>query len=411
MNSTSSASLSTNASLLTFLHAPHRAMFLIGAFALLANMVWWTCALMAVHFGAPFAPQAMPASWAHGFLMQYASFAPFVFGFVLTVFPRWMNQPEIARPIYGSIFGLMLGGGIAVLVAQSGWLRLLPFGMAAMLAGWLIALTVLGIRLLRHRPFDAWAASCHAALCMGGIGLALALAFACGAPAALMHASVEMGTFGFLLPTYVTVAHRMVPFFSGNVISNYRVVRPRWVLAAMWLLVFAHLACDILDVPSWRWLADAPLTFLFLGQWLAWQPWRARHVGLLAVLYIALAWLPLAFAFFTADSVLIAWHGNSGMAHAPLHALTIGFFASMLVAMVTRVTHGHSGRPLAMVPVAWIAFVGMQITAVVRVAADGTGQPATGYLLAGALWLIVLMPWVARSIWIYATHRRDGKPG
>ena len=31
---------------------------------------------------------------------------------------------------------------------------------------------------------------------------------------------------------------------------------------------------------------------------------------------------------------------------APAHALYIGFFGSLLVAMVTRVTQGHSGRPL-----------------------------------------------------------------
>ena len=35
--------------------------------------------------------------------------------------------------------------------------------------------------------------------------------------------------------------------------------------------------------------------------------------------------------------------------------LALGFAASLLVAMVTRVTHGHSGRPLAMVPLAWLA--------------------------------------------------------
>jgi len=41
----------------------------------------------------------------------------------------------------------------------------------------------------------------------------------------------------------------------------------------------------------------------------------------------------------------------------PLHALAIGFFGSMLLAMVTRITHGHSGRPLQVQPVPCLCFV------------------------------------------------------
>ena len=35
------------------------------------------------------------------------------------------------------------------------------------------------------------------------------------------------------------------------------------------------------------------------------------------------------------------------LGQAPLHALTLGFFASMLLGMAARVTMGHSGRPVA----------------------------------------------------------------
>jgi uncharacterized protein involved in response to NO len=195
------------------------------------------------------------------------------------------------------------------------------------------------------------------------------------------------------------------------VIPGYRVVRPTWSLLAMWVLVLGHLVLDLAGLASWRWLADLPLTGLLLWQWLAWQPWKARRPGLLTVLYVALAWLPLSFALFSADSLSLAWHGTSSLARAPLHALTIGFFASMLVAMVTRVTHGHSGRPLAMGAIPWMAFLGMQLTAIVRVLADTARQPWPVYTAAALLWLLVLAPWVVRSAWIYLTPRRDGKPG
>ncbi|MHA6203412.1 NnrS family protein [Dyella soli] len=393
------------------LAAPHRAMFLVGAIALLGNMVWWTWALVAAWRGLPFAPQAMPAAWAHGFLMQYATLAPFVLGFLLTVFPRWLNTPEVPRRAYASVFGLMLGGGGLVLLAQSGMPDMLRPGLAAMLAGWLVALSVLGTRLHQAGYRDLWAVSAFMALLAGAVGLTLALCYALGGAAVLMQAAISIGTFGLLVPVYATVAHRMLPFFSNNVLAGYRMVRPAWSLVGMLALSLAHLGLDLADISRWRWLADLPMAALLLWQWLAWQPWKARRPGLLAVLYVALAWLPLSFGLFAADSLALMLHGSSGWARAPLHALTIGFFGSMLVAMVTRVTHGHSGRPLAMGAVPWFAFIGLQAAAIVRVLADAAAQPWPWYVAAAALWLLALTPWVVRSAWIYLTPRRDGKPG
>src|SRR3546814_9781155 len=58
------------------------------------------------------------------------------------------------------------------------------------------------------------------------------------------------------------------------------------------------------------------------------------------------------------------------LGRGPAHALFVGFFGSVLVAMVTRVTQGHSGRSLVMPAAAWFAFVAIQIVAAMRVAAE-----------------------------------------
>jgi uncharacterized protein involved in response to NO len=373
--------------------------------------VWWTWSLLAAWRGLPMASYALPPGIAHGLLMQYATLAPFVLGFLLTVFPRWLDRPAVPRANYAVVFGLLLGGGALVLAAQNGAPAALPFGLGAMLLSWLVAMSVLGQRLHQSGYRDVWAISAFAALALGALGLALALSYALGASPTLLPAAIAIGTFGLLLPVYFTVAHRMVPFFSSNVISGYRVVRPTWSLLCVWALSLAHLAFDLCGGMRWRWLADLPLAAVLLWQWLAWQPWKARKPGLLTVLYVALAWLPITFGLFAAESLMTLLTDTSGWARAPLHALTIGFFSSMLVAMVTRVTHGHSGRPLAMGVVPWIAFVGVQMAAVVRVLADAATQPWPFYVLAAVLWLLALTPWVARSLWIYLTPRRDGKPG
>lgn len=411
MPSTNRPTPSDAVTLPTLLAAPHRAMFFVGASLLAAAMLWWLWVLLASWRGWSLPPQPLPVGWTHGVLMQYATLAPFIMGFLLTVFPRWMNVEVIARRVYAIVFGLMLGGAALVLAAASGMPRTLPWGLGAMLLGWLTALWTLGDRLRRHGYRDAWARSAWAALALGAVGLGMVLGASLGAPPGWISAAHHIGTFGFLLPVYFTVAHRMVPFFSGNVVTGYRVVRPIWSLLAAWFFSLAHLGFELWDASGWRWLADAPMTALLLWQWLAWQPWKATRPGLLLVLYIALAWLPLSFALYTADSIHVLISGANSRALAPLHALTIGFFSSMLVAMVTRVTHGHSGRPLAMGPIPWLAFIGMQLVALIRVLAEATLQPWPWYIAAASLWLLAMAPWVARSLWIYLTPRRDGAPG
>lgn len=238
------------------------------------------------------------------------------------------------------------------------------------------------------------------------------MVFLAGGSAMWVMASIKIGTLAFLLPVYFTVCHRMVPFFSANVIGpGYRLVRPAWTLPVMWALLLAHLLLELMHQYTWLWLVDIPLTLFFLAHWFMWQPWKCMRPGLLAVLHIALAWLPIAFALYALQSIIFALGGGFVLGRAPVHALAIGFFGSMLVAMVTRVTQGHSGRPLQMGTTAWFAFALLQLVAVLRIAAEAGGN-SQGWLAAGAvLWLVAFTPWVLRGLWIYITPRADGRPG
>jgi uncharacterized protein involved in response to NO len=123
------------------------------------------------------------------------------------------------------------------------------------------------------------------------------------------------------------------------------------------------------------------------------------------VLIWGFAWAPLGFAL----SALASLGLPLGL--APTHALALGFAASLLVAMVTRVTHGHSGRPLAMVPLAWLAFAAVQLAAGLRIVAAIKGEPGV-LLVSGALALAAgLLPWLIRNALIYLRPRLDGRDG
>jgi uncharacterized protein involved in response to NO len=392
--------------------APHRLMFFAGATAVLTSMAWWACALAAAYNGHAFPVAPVPAGWAHAVLTQYGMLPMFMFGFLLTVFPRWMNQPALTRRHYVPVFAGVFGG---YLVAHAGLLDLRPLllaGLGLMLAGWSAALFALGRVLWRNRARDRHALSCFAALAMGWAGLAAFLAFACGAPWLFAFAAIKVGTFALLLPVYFTVCHRMVPFFSAAIVGpGYRSFKPAWSLPLLWLLALAHLVGELSHRFDLLWLADIPLAAFFLVHWLGWQPWKCLRPGLLAALYLAFAWLPVAFALFAAQSLIFRWTGDFVLGRAPVHALTVGFFGSMLVAMVTRVTMGHSGRPLAMGAVAWLTFALLQLVALTRIVAELAPNPAPWLVAAAVGWLVAFAPWVLRSAWIYLTPRIDGKPG
>ncbi|WP_423929067.1 NnrS family protein [Dokdonella sp.] len=392
--------------------APHRLMFFAGATAIIGSMLWWACVLGSGVYGAVFPASPVPAGWAHSIFTQYGMLPFFMFGFLLTVFPRWMGQPALGKRHYVPVFIGVFGG---YLLSHAGLLDRKPLllaGLVMMLAGWTYALFVLGGILVHNGAKDRTALSCFSALVLGFLGLAAFTAFAFGASPELALVAIKTGTFGLLLPIYFTVCHRMLPFFSASAIGpRYQMFKPAWSLPVFWVLVLAHLGLELARLPQWLWLADAPLMAFFLTHWIRWQPWKCMRPGLLAVLHVAASWLPIAFGLYALQSLLLFFDSNIFLGRMPVHALTIGFFGSMLVAMVTRVTQGHSGRPLEMGRIPWLTFVLLQIVVLIRLFAE-VAQDASGWLaIAAFAWLVAFLPWVLRSLWIFLTPRIDGNPG
>jgi uncharacterized protein involved in response to NO len=392
--------------------APHRMMFFAGSSAVIVSMLWWACFLGAGYFGHAFPTPAVPAGWAHAVLTQYGMLPLFIFGFLLTVFPRWMGQPALTKRHYVPVFVGMFGG---YLLAHVGLLDLRPLliaGLALMLTGWIAALVALGGVLLRNGGRDRHALSCYLALLLGACGLAAFGAFVLGAPWQFALVAIKLGTFGLLLPIFFSVGHRMIPFFSASIVgAGYRMFKPAWSLPLLWALLLVHLGLELSHAYAWLWLTDAPLAAFFLAHWLAWQPWKCMKPGLLAALYLAFAWLPLAFVLFAVQSLILRFSGDFVLGRAPVHALTVGYFGSMLVAMVTRVTQGHSGRPLQMGAVPWLTFGLLQLVALTRIYAEVARNMPLWLVVAAFGWLIALLPWVLRSLWIFVTPRIEGNPG
>ena len=392
-------------------NAPHRLMFFIGATNLLLAMLWWAAWLLTMRWRLFAMPQPTPyAGWLHAFVMQYQVLPSFMFGFLLTTFPRWMGQPDFPRWRYAPVGLGMFGGQIATLLGAMGWEVGVIVGFWMTLAGWIAGLVTLGPLLWREKGTTWHARSCFAALSLGLVGLIAWGAMLFGASPMWAFVNIKIGTFGLLLPVYVTVAHRMFPFFAAGVVVGYKAWRPMWLLAVFWPLTLGHLALDLLHAPGWLWLVDLPLLGLTATMLWRWWP-RGPKPRILAVLFVALAWLPVTFALYAGQSLAYAATGIDWLGRAPAHALFIGFFGSALVAMVTRVTQGHSGLPMMMPKVAWFTFIAVQLVAVTRVVAEIAPDHFAWQAAAAIGWLVAFTPWVLRIGRIYLSPRADGKPG
>ncbi|MES2859526.1 MAG: NnrS family protein [Pseudomonadota bacterium] len=391
--------------------APHRLMFFIGASNLLLAMAWWSMWLADARWQWFGLHQPQPyAGWLHAFVMQYQMLPSFMFGFLLTVFPRWMGLPDLERSRYLPVGLGLFSGQLATLLGAFGWKPGIVVGVVLTLGGWLTGIGHLLPLLWRERATTWHARSCVAALALGLAGLLAWLGFLMTEAPLLAFASIKVGTFGLLLPIYLAVAHRMFPFFAGGVVPGYQPWRPMWLLAAFWVLVLAHLLLELVHAYGWLWLADLPLLALLLLALWKWWP-RGKAPGLLLVLFIGLAWLPVAIALYAFQSIAYEVTGSFLLGRAPAHALFIGFFGSVLVAMVTRVTQGHSGQALVMPAAAWFAFAAIQVVAVMRVFAEVMPDGLAWKAAAAVGWLVAFLPWVARIAGIYLSPRSDGKPG
>lgn len=387
--------------------APHRLMFFIGGLNLLLAMAWWACWLAAARWGLFAMPQPDPyAGRLHAFLMQYQVLPSFFFGFLLTVIPRWIGEPDLDRRKAWPVGAGLLCGQVLTLAGAMRWHAAIIPGALATLAGWSVGLAPLA-RLVRRDAGRTWhAIGCVAALMAGAVGLLFWLAYLATANEALADAATRIGIFGLLTPVYFTVAHRMIPFFTASALAGYEPWRPKWALAAGWGLCALQLGLPA----GWLWLSDLPLALLTLLLLVRWFP-RRRMPPLLFVLYVGLAWLPVAFALLTVQDIAFRLEGVAILGKAPAHALFIGFFGSMLVAMVTRVTQGHSGRPLTLPPVAVYAFVAVQCVCCMRIAAELASDWLGWQAAAAAGWLIAFLPWIFWAARIYASPRADGRPG
>lgn len=396
------------------LSEPHRLMFFCGALQAIAAMCWWVFDLSARYMAwrDPIA-WSVPPGWAHAWLILFGMFPFFIFGFLMTAGPNWLGAPKLARTAYVPA-ALLMALGIATVYAM------LPLHRVAVAAG--IALHALGwgwgVLALLRTALRHWNANARYAIFMFlffGLGLAgsATCAFALATEAyGLVPIMLHGAVWFFLLPLYLGASSRMIPFFSGRVLGPAVEYRPRWARPVLVTGAFAHGLLELSGAGTWLWAMDFPLAAVVAVLAYRWGLTRSMGVRLLAVLHISFAALAVALALYGTVSIARALGHAASYGYGPLHLLVVGYFAAMVIGMVSRVSLGHSGRALQADRLTWSCYLALLLAAALRggvelMGAGGTRSAAT--FLAGCLWIAAFAAWAWRYVPMYLTPRVDAR--
>ncbi|WP_374667638.1 NnrS family protein [Ramlibacter sp.] len=403
------------------MQAPHRLGFLLAMGVLGASAAWWAL-VQAGRLGlAPSLPMALSPTLTHAAVMTLGFIPLFFGGFLFTAGPRWLGvEGPTARQVLPAL-ALQAGGWLLWLAGAHLHLSLAAAG--AGLAGCGLGLATWRFtRLVRASPEPD---QTHARVIAGAhwlgvgctFGLAAALALDAQAVARLL---VLTALWGFVLVVYLSVAHRMIPFFTTSALPMLHAWRPGWVLALM--IGAAGFEAGAVwvdaawgDAPAWRLLRgtlEIATGGVLVALAFAWHLVKSLRIRLLAMLHLGFVWLGLALLLGGATQWLAALTGQIVLPLAALHALTMGCLASLMLAMVTRVSCGHSGRPLVADNLMWGLFGALQLATLLRIAGAAQGSHAQAVLgVTATLWAAIMLTWGTRLANWYGRPRADGRPG
>jgi uncharacterized protein involved in response to NO len=302
-----------------------------------------------------------------------------VSGFLLTAIPNWTGRLPIAgRPLL-SLFGLWAAARLAVLLSS-----FTGFWPPAILdVGLFVSLAMLAMREV--------IASKNRNLPIVGLVLAFGIADAAdyAGAAALIPADIGWRAAIALVITMISmIGGRIIPSFTRNwmVKRGARGALPTQP-QSLDLLVILSTALALL---FWLVFPDDRLTGFMLvlaaaAQGLRLSRWGGLRTGgdpLVLVLHLGYAWVPVGLLLLGVSAA-----GADIPRSAGIHALTAGAMTTMILAVMSRASLGHTGRELKVSPLTVAAYACVTIGAVLRVAASlGAGSYLLMVDIAGVIW-------------------------
>ena len=341
-----------------FFRGGFRPFFFGGAAWALIALTLWICSLT----GEISLPVALDSLSWHRHEMLFGFVGAIIGGFLLTAVPNWTGRLPIAGWPLAGLFGMWLAARVALLFsAGTGlWLpALLDVGFFFVL-GLLAAREVLESK-NRNLPV---------------VGMILLFGTADGIDYLSITGLIPLPDLGWQLAISLVVllisliGGRIIPSFTRNWMVKQGMKKGLPTQPARFdLFVIAATAVALL-----AWLtgpSETPIGIVLVAaailqavRWARWSGYRTFADPLVLVLHVGYAWVPIG----------VALLGFSLMGLVPrsaaIHALTAGAMATMILAVMTRASLGHTARELKAGPATVVVYLLVTIGALLRVSAS-----------------------------------------
>ncbi|MEZ4340619.1 MAG: NnrS family protein [Sandaracinaceae bacterium] len=372
-----------------------RPLFLLAAlFAVGGIPLWLVVRRGALAVGDPL----LPSVW-HAHEMVFGFAGAVIAGFLLTAAANWTKRETLVGFWLAALCVVWIAGRAALLLGLD----------ARIAAGASLAFFPL-LALAVGRPI----ALAQSRRNYGIVGLLVLLFAAQG----LTHLGARAGDvawqtlgprlgLGLVVVLVLVIGGRIIPLFTKNATGAEDIRTYPWLDRAS---IATALAAVVLDAASVR----GPALAILLGlaaltaaaRAIRWGAARSFGEPLLWVLHLGYAFVPLGFAL-RAAAVLSPRVDDS----SALHAWTVGAIGTLVLGIMTRVSLGHTGRPLRAGKVMGVAFALVAIAALVRVIGPLAGLASPALDASGGLFALAYALYLVRIGPSLLVSRPDGKPG
>jgi uncharacterized protein involved in response to NO len=373
---------------------------LVGLYAVIAMLVWLSTLITGIWPEGPLVPHL----W-HAHEMLFGFIGAAIAGFLLTAVPSWTGQRGFS--------------GLPLMILVAVWLAgrmILPFYLY--LPSIIIAVVdlaffpMLGLMLApsllrgksRNLVFLLFLVVLFTSNLLFHIGL--------------MRGDTGFASYGLLLGINTVmliiaiIGGRIVPAFTLSAIrrtDDTFAIMPfpaldRVAILSILLILIIDLLWPYSTAAGWTALIAALIHAVRLARW---KTLRGLSEAIVWILHIGYAWVVIGLAL---KGIFLLTGSIGGTAW--LHAITTGAFATMILAVMTRATLGHTGHPLIAPPLIVVAYVLITLAAIVRV--TGPVFPEVylySIVVSGVLWIAAFGLFLVVYTPILIGPRADGKPG
>ncbi|MBE9538655.1 MAG: NnrS family protein [Proteobacteria bacterium] len=368
-----------------------------GLFAVAAMIRWLLWVEAPAGWTAEISPQ-----WWHAHEMIFGFALPVVAGFLLSAVAVWTGIAGTKGLRLQVLFGAWLLARIILWLAPS-----------AVLLAWAAEMLFIAL-LIYELGSRVWARRQWRNMLFLPVLLGLAVLNTTSYATAddfILSTRLHYSAVWLITIIITIVGGRVTPLFTANRLGLKKRPLPDWLeysAIGSVALVAGLLAIWPMPLITDQLQVLCLLAFcIHLYRLAHWQGWKTGSVPLLWSMHLSYLCIPLAL-------LGIAIVGDNPVAVKNImHLLAIGTIGGMILAMMSRVSLGHTGRAMELSGGVATAFALIFIAAIVRAILPIIDPVLThwSWRISAALWIVAFAVFVFRYYPVLTKPRVDGKPG